>query len=327
MQAKYILMTKMIKNITLCLFAITLFSCDDDETTASVTPAVPLEEQAPIDDALLIEFLNDNYYNEEAFANADLFDSGVFNHDISFSETATVTGLDTNGDGVIDASDADNTTVFNRQALIDLVETKVITIDDVDHNLYILRVNQGGGLEQPKFCDSTYMDYKGIKLDKETFDASVNPIWLDLVLTIKGFSESISEFNTAESFSSNGDGTNTFVNFGNGAVFMPSGLGYYANGSTSIPAYSPLVFTFKIFDAVENTDHDNDGIPSYLEDLNEDRILTNDDTDSDTVPNYNDINDDNDPLLTKDEDVDGDGDPTNDDTDGDGIANYLDSDS
>lgn len=50
------------------------------------------------------------------------------------------------------------------------------------------------------------------------------------------------------------------------------------------------------------------------------------DTDQDGIPNYIDNDDDNDGLLTKDEDVNGDGNPLNDDTDFDGIPNYLDND-
>jgi hypothetical protein len=50
-------------------------------------------------------------------------------------------------------------------------------------------------------------------------------------------------------------------------MFIPSGLGYYAAGSASIPSYSPLVFSFKLFE-LQRLDQDGDGIPSYLEDLN-----------------------------------------------------------
>ncbi|MEE2828529.1 MAG: MYXO-CTERM sorting domain-containing protein [Myxococcota bacterium] len=74
----------------------------------------------------------------------------------------------------------------------------------------------------------------------------------------------------------------------------------------------------------ENVDSDGDGIddlaevgiPDYPRDSDNDGLI--DAVDSD---------DDGDGLETADEDIDGDGDPTNDDTDSDGIPNYLDPDS
>ena len=71
-------------------------------------------------------------------------------------------------------------------------------------------------------------------------------------------------------------------------------------------------------------DTDGDGVFDEFEDLNQDNDYTNDDTDQDGIPNYNDTDDDGDGVLTADEDINNDGDFTNDDTDGDGVANYLD---
>ena len=71
-------------------------------------------------------------------------------------------------------------------------------------------------------------------------------------------------------------------------------------------------------------DTDGDGVYDEFEDLNQDNDFTNDDTDQDGVPNYNDTDDDGDGVLTADEDINNDGDFTNDDTDGDGVVNYLD---
>ncbi|MGB1268612.1 MAG: hypothetical protein ACPG45_02645 [Flavobacteriaceae bacterium] len=324
------MMNRIIKNIVLIVAVASLFSCKKDEDTQTFT-AIPLAEQEPIDDAALVDFLSTHYYNEEKFVNTASYPG--FNFDIKFYLDETLALEDGNGDGDIDDSNqvADG---YTRTALIDLVETKVITISNVDHNLYILRAKQGftGNMSQeaiqPKFCDSVFMTYKGLNLEKEVFDSAVNPLWFpNLANTVRGFSESVSEFNTSESFVDNGDGTFTFNNFGVGAVFMPSGLGYYAVPRTGISAYSPLIFTFKVMKAVEGTDHDQDGVPTYLEDLNGNHDLKDDNTDGDILPNYLDVNDDNDPILTIDEDVDQDGDPTNDDTDGDGVPNYLDSDS
>lgn len=71
-------------------------------------------------------------------------------------------------------------------------------------------------------------------------------------------------------------------------------------------------------------DTDGDGIFDAFEDVNGDNDLTNDDTDNDGIPNYQDVDDDGDGINTADEDYDGDGDPTNEDSDGDQIPDYLD---
>jgi len=71
-------------------------------------------------------------------------------------------------------------------------------------------------------------------------------------------------------------------------------------------------------------DTDGDGVFDEFEDVNQDNDYTNDDTDQDGTPNYNDTDDDGDGVLTADEDINNDGDFTNDDTDGDGVPNYLD---
>jgi hypothetical protein len=71
-------------------------------------------------------------------------------------------------------------------------------------------------------------------------------------------------------------------------------------------------------------DTDGDGVFDILEDVNGDNDLSNDDTDQDGVPNYQDADDDGDGIDTADEDYDGDGDPTNEDSDGDQIPDYLD---
>lgn len=67
-----------------------------------------------------------------------------------------------------------------------------------------------------------------------------------------------------------------------------------------------------------DTDDDNDGILTRLEDLNKDGSAINDDTDEDGVPNYLDGNDDGDNRLTINEGG------AKKDTDKDGIPDYLD---
>lgn len=303
-------MNKILKSTLLFFILIGLFSCKDDETTSVYV--VPYAEQEPVDNAAIVEFLTTNYFNEEEFITPPT----NFNFDIEFSPNQMA--------GSYTRTPLINyvNTVINNFT----IETKSITVSDVAHTLYILKVVQGQGAEKPRFCDEALLSYEGMTLNKNIFDNALNPVKLDLSATVKGFSESVSEFNIADNVIPVGDGTFTYENYGVGAVFMPSGLGYYANPVGSIPAYSPLIFKLKVYGTTE-LDHDNDGVPTYIEDLNGNHDLSDDNTDLDSSANFEDSNDDNDPILTINEDVNGDGDITNDDTDGDGIPNYLDSDS
>lgn len=297
---------------------------DDSSTSANVNPFV---EQEPIDDAAIVEFLSTHYYNEEEFVN--LVNTPSFHHNIKFytnevladvdangdgdkdDTNETVFGYDSNGDGVIDANDDDSTTPFTRTLLIDLpadrLYIRVITLTDptteeeVDHKLYILNLNQGGGDAKPRFCDNALMEYRGFNLGLESFDSGNIPDDHDLAFRVRGFAEGASEFNTAASFMPNGDGTYTYSDFGVGAAIMPSAMAYYANPvGTSVPSYSPLIFTMKVY-AENQLDHDGDGVPSYLEDLNNDRDVNSDNTDEDNFPNFGDIDDDGDTVLTREE--------------------------
>jgi hypothetical protein len=72
-----------------------------------------------------------------------------------------------------------------------------------------------------------------------------------------------------------------------------------------------------------DTDHDNDGIKSILEDIDGDGKPFGDDTDGDNLWNMYDPDDDGDGVLTIDE-IDKDNDLIIDDTDNDGVPDYLD---
>ena len=73
-------------------------------------------------------------------------------------------------------------------------------------------------------------------------------------------------------------------------------------------------------------DTDFDGILDIHEDINGNGNPCDDDSDEDTIPDYEDSDDDEDCIFTIDEDLDFDGNYYNDDLDGDGIPNFLDDD-
>ena len=142
------------------------------------------------------------------------------------------------------------------------------------------------------------------------------------------------EFKGASGFEENEDGSVSYNDdFGMGVVFVPAGLAYF-NGYPS--EYEPIMFKFKMLAAIQ-MDHDGDGIPSYMEDIDNDGIYfeQDEDIDGDGVPNYLDPDDDGDGVLTIDEievnDANGDGIITEDeiiftDTNNDGTPDYLDPD-
>lgn len=118
---------------------------------------------------------------------------------------------------------------------------------------------------------------------------------------------------------------------------MPSGLAYFNNPplGSGIDLYDPLIFQVGVGLYEENTDYDNDGIPSIMEDLNNDGVLSNDNTDLEQertsgfsfLPNHLDTDDDQDGTPTRDEIIiDAEGNISFPDTDGDGTPDYLDRD-
>ena len=302
------------------------FSCGDDgDDDVIEVPEADRTEQQVIDNDSLVGYLQTHYVNELILIN----NPSILFNDIEINELPE--------DG--DLPDPDQNSL-----LIDLVETFTTTYFDVEYDYYVLKVNQGGSDNSPNFSDKVRVSYEGILMDNTVFDSSISPADFDLTSTIAGWGRVLPEFNNAEDFIINSDGTVTYNNPGIGIMFIPSGLGYYSASAGSVPLYSNLIFKFKIYQSEVN-DHDFDNVPSHLEDLDGDYDLTDDNSDDDSFADFVDSDDDNDGTLTIDEDLEpdtdpnvvrdgdgdptndiGDGDPTNDDTDGDGIPNYLDPD-
>ncbi len=302
-----------------------VWSCknDDNDSDIEVIPPRLLAEVIVEDDAALIEYMQTHFYNYEEFENppAD-FDYHV--------------RIDT-----IAGANADKTPIFGRPEL----KSETVTVsstafgldtveDDIPHTFYYLNARSGIGVN-PTRVDSVYVKYQGFVLDGTVFDSNLGaPIWLDLEGTltqsnpgtIRGFKKGLPKFKSGGEITVNEDGTFDVEKFGSGVIFLPSGLGYF-RGTQPGGAYEPLVFTVELL--VANTaDHDQDGVPSILEDLNNNENLLDENTDSDGFPNYLDNDDDGDEIGTIDEIIiNENGTIEFPDTDGDGIPDYLDSDS
>ena len=292
-------------------FVVVFSSCKKDDALDTVTIVIrDRGEQQIIDNDSIIGYLETHYYNSDFF---------IGNSDPSISDIVITEIAD--GESLPDGN----------TLLMEDVETKTTFYEDTDYEYYVLKLNQGGGAESPTFADNVSVIYEGFDLENEIFDSSISPVTFDLTSLIPGWRKVLTEFNTAESFTEPGDGTVVYLNHGAGVMFIPSGLAYFSNATTG-SSYAPLIFKFDLIGTLEN-DHDGDGIPSYLEDLNGDGEFivnfddltdaTDDDTDGDGTPDYFDADDDGDGVLTRYEDTNEDGDPTN-DIGANGIPKYLD---
>ena len=298
--------------ILIVLTSISLTSCKkDDDTTVDPIAVRDLVEQAIEDDEALIAYLQTHFYNQEDFQNP----SEGFDYQLKFD---TIAGDNAGKTPIIDSP---------------LLTTKMVTRYEVEHKMYILKIREGVGAH-PTFADSTFQNYRGELLNQVSFDNTKNPTWFDHPgtftqanpgIAVVALTEALVEFGGASGFSVNEDNSVSFNDdFGVGAVFLPSGLGYFNSPTATIPAYSPLIFSFQLY-SVNQADHDQDGIPSYLEDLDNDRILANDDSNGNTLPNYLDSDDDGDGTPTRNEIIiNEDGTVSFPDTNGDGIPDYLD---
>ncbi len=306
---------KLLDYLKLGFFVLVLaYACSPDDDSGFVaTPERDRAEQQIDDLELLQEYMNTHYFNED---------------ELSAIENPTI-------DDIRISFLAEGETVPQGSTLLSassLVLEKTTTYEETEYTYYILKINQGGG-ESPNFTDRVRVTYEGFLVEDNSvvFDRRVTPEDLSLVGvpgstsagTIVGWQRVFPEFNTANSFTT---GSNvTFDDYGVGVMFLPSGLGYFSRTQPDIPAYSNIIFKFTLLQYQEN-DHDGDGVPSHLEDLNENLDEFDDDTDEDGAPDYLDADDDNDGVTTLNEDLDEDGNPMNDDTDGDSTPNYRDAD-
>ena len=198
-----------------------------------------------------------------------------------------------------------------------------VQLHGITYSIYYLVLREGVGAS-PTNVDNVLASYKGTYLYESTVSdvKTLNSFLFEELKypqsmfnlysgVIRGWGEFFPKFKTGTS-TEGVNGQVTYKDFGAGVIFIPSGLGYYNIGNSSIPAYAPLIFSIKLY-AMQRLDHDGDGVLSYLEDLNNDGYVNdyrntavytvvpvnNDDTDGDGIPNFLDIDDDGDGFTTK----------------------------
>jgi hypothetical protein len=275
------------RKLTLCALSLLALvtSCkkDDDNDDGPTFVEADRTAQQIIDGDSLIGYLETHYYNSGAFTTPG-------NYHV---EDIIITELPKDDAGnYLPMPDPDNNTLL-REA----VETKTTTHLGADYNYYFLKLNEGGG-DRPHFSDDVRVNYSGMLQTDEIFDSAVNPVNFDLLNLVQGWRLVMPEFRGAVGNPDvEEDGTLSYNNYGLGVMFLPSGLAYFGSPPLGVTRYANLIFKFELYQT-EINDHDNDGIPSHIEDLNGNKNLFDDDTDGDGIPNFIDSDDDGDRVLT-----------------------------
>ena len=316
------------RSMLLVVLVASIWACNnDDDLNVEVVPPRLLSEVEAENDADIKEYLETHFYNYEDFQNPP----PGFDFRIVFD---TIAG---DNAGKIPLMNQ----VEQKQVVVNSDEFGLSEEETVTHTYYYFVARDGEG-ESPTVADSVFVRYRGTLLSGTDFDGSFEiPVWFDLGAIqgpqqgARGFSEAIPNFESGGNVIDNGDGTFFVDDYGIGAMFLPSGLGFFNAVQGEISAYSPLIFTVDLW-IYEEADHDGDGIPSILEDVNGDGYLYNDNTDEQQEENSNslirfsdflDTDDDQDGTPTRDEIIiDDQGNITFPDGDNDGIPDYRDRD-
>ncbi|WP_426063598.1 FKBP-type peptidyl-prolyl cis-trans isomerase [Flavobacterium sp. DSP2-3-1] len=290
----------------LLITTVSLFSCSKDDAPAEITPPRDYAVQYATDLTDIEEYLKTYYItvvNHAGFQD---------DQDVTFTKIAT-------------GGTQPSIYSYLKSPTYPKLLSRPVKLHDITYTLYYLVLREGTGIS-PTNTDGILTSYKGDYLSRQKvaevetltatfFEESKSPQqFFNLTTTITGWGETFPEFKTG-TYSSNADGTVSYNDFGAGVMFIPSGLGYYNLGSNSIPAYAPLIFSFKLFE-INRLDSDGDGIKNFQEDINGDGYVydyrntanypttpttTPDDTDKDGIPNFLDTDDDGDGVSTKTE--------------------------
>jgi len=267
---KKLKMNRFLKVISSLALAVTIFACNKDDDSASFAPPRAYAVQYAMDKDSIKKYLETHYV---ASVDAD------YNVDIKKIEEGQT-----------------HTPIWQMPELLN----KPVTQNGVEYTIYYLMLNEGTG-DRPTKYDNVKVAYRGTLLDNTEFDVDPFPQGnFSLLGYIEGWREIIPLFR-AGNLIDIPDNPNpaAYENFGAGVMFLPSDFGYYETPRAGIPAYSPLIFSFKLY-SVEYADHDGDGI------LTKDETVPGTDpayydTDGDGIPNYLDVDDDNDGYTTKSE--------------------------
>src|SRR3970040_2164420 len=273
----------------LIITTFSLFSCSKNNDASEITPPRDFAVQYATDITNIEEYLKTYYITVVDHAGF------VDDQDVTYTK-------------ITDAANQPSIYSYLNASTFPKLLSREVKLHDITYKVYYLVLREGTGAA-PCNVDGVLAAYKGDYLEQTvssnvtsltatTFEVAKYPQqMLSLYSTITGWSEIFPQFKTG-SYTANNDGTVSYSDFGAGVMFIPSGLAYYSAGSASIPAYAPLIFSFKLYE-INRQDQDSDGIPSYLEDKNGDgyvKVLATgvenaDDTDKDGIPDFLDVDD------------------------------------
>lgn len=272
----------------LFFFSVFIFSCNKSDSGATVTIR-DFSVQYASDIAMIEDFLNTHYLTV-------VNSTGYDDQDVSFTKIPE------------GGSQASIMSLLNSDSYPKLL-FKEVNLDNITYKVYYLKLREDNAQgEAPTRVDGAKVAYRGVylyydsgnenALSTKQFDYNPYPDNFFILNTvIRAWTEIIPIFKTGTKTIVEGQPT-LYSQFGAGVMFVPSGLGYYNQAQAGIPSYSPLIFSFKLYD-ITRSDQDGDGVLSMYEDINGDGIFTNDDTDADGIYDYNDGDDDGDGFLTK----------------------------
>lgn len=226
------------------LFAIA--SCNnDDDNGFQQEPIRERGPQAILDDAKIVQFLKTHTYNKTDF-------EATVNQETSDLVFTKVTD--------------ESLSLFNESE--ETLKKIELEAGGIKQTVYVLIAKKGEGKQlADKSTNSYNVTYRGTHItdenDEVVFDERFKLIWLTNGNLIKGFAGAMSEFNAAQMITTasskditcnvktvefDDKGKALYTGQGIGAIFIPSGLGYFnvaqtnSSGTTIIPRYSNLIF-------------------------------------------------------------------------------------
>ena len=253
-------MNNIFKIFFLFTLGLIVISCSkDDNNNNDVAPLRDYSEQYAKDIANIETFMKTHYLDLGALEEFPLIPSG-----------------------------GTQTSIWDQTIYPILTRNVTVNQNDIDivYKMYYIELSQGTG-KSPSNVDRVLTSYRGeyifstteqvngvdvTTLKSNEFEESIYPQgYFNLTGVIRGWSEIFPQFKTG-TYLGNSDGTISYNDFGAGVMFIPSGLAYFNSSPGGIPSYSPLIFSFKLYE-IQRIDHDGDGIFSYQEDLNGDGYL------------------------------------------------------
>lgn len=272
-------MKKITYFFTLLITSLVILNSCDEQNFGPVNPfeGTDYEVLAEENDKDIIKFLSTYYYNE-TLDSLKLIENG---------ETSLLNS------GNLETQQV-KTTIDNNEITFNLY---TYIINKGDGNTLYNDLNKG----KPTNVDSLLVNYTRRSLIPEfvqeiegvdtvlgnrlTTLNTENRTTLWIPSGILGWSYGFTNFKPGNKNSDVGERL-SFIGGGKGYIFMPSGLAYPSSefvlgrdNPAALPYDQMLVFKVELLDFVPDTDHDDDGVPSILEDPNCDGNPRNDSND------------------------------------------------